>query len=70
MNEVHKNEVKILKNLLKSLETNENIEKNFALFLEDVKKYFNEVFIPWLRNHIETMDTVTAGFFDMVKATV
>jgi hemerythrin len=29
-------------------------------------KYFNESFLPWLENHVATMDTVTAGFFDRV----
>jgi len=116
MNEVHKNEIKILEKLLNSLETGENIKENFEEFLEDVKnhfafeenlmnkynffakiphkmehdriinellyiqnhlderekvkQYFEETFIPWLHTHIETMDTVTAGFFDMVKATI
>ena len=35
---------------------------------EYLKKYFKERFIPWLDNHIETIDTVTAGFFNMVGA--
>lgn len=35
---------------------------------EDINQYLNDNFIPWLNTHIETMDTVTAGFFDMVKA--
>ena len=35
-----------------------------------LKKFFNETFIPWLDNHINTIDTVTAGFFDMIKAKV
>ena len=35
---------------------------------EEVKKYFNEHFLSWLDNHIATMDTVTAGFFNMIKA--
>ena len=33
-----------------------------------LKKFFNETFIPWLDNHIATIDTVTGGFFDMIKA--
>ncbi len=37
---------------------------------EYLKKYFNERFIPWLNNHIETIDTVTAGYFDMIGAEV
>jgi hemerythrin len=36
---------------------------------EKMEKYFKEHFIPWLHNHIATMDTVTAGFFNMVGAT-
>ena len=35
---------------------------------KDINQYLNDNFIPWLNTHIETMDTVTAGFFDMVKA--
>ena len=35
---------------------------------EYLKKYFKERFIPWLDNHIETIDTVTAGFFNMIGA--
>jgi len=35
---------------------------------EFIKKYINERFIPWLHQHIETMDTVTGGFFNMVGA--
>ncbi len=37
---------------------------------EYLKKYFNERFIPWLNNHIETIDTVTAGYFNMIGAEV
>jgi len=33
-----------------------------------IKKYIHERFIPWLNQHIETIDTVTAGFFNMVGA--
>jgi len=33
---------------------------------EKLDKYFNESFIPWLENHIATMDTVTAGFFSQI----
>ncbi|MFT7860457.1 MAG: hemerythrin family protein [Sulfurimonas sp.] len=29
-----------------------------------LKNYFNEHLVPWLVNHINTMDTVTARFFD------
>jgi len=32
--------------------------------------YFNNVFIPWLENHIATMDTVTAGFFSQIGAKI
>jgi hemerythrin len=47
-------------------ELNEIKEKlNDYDFLE---KYFKENFLPWLKNHVETMDTVTAGFFNMVNA--
>ena len=35
---------------------------------EELENYFNNYFIPWLINHIDTMDTVTAGYFDMVGA--
>ena len=35
---------------------------------EYLKKYFNERFIPWLNNHIETIDTVTSGYFNMIGA--
>ena len=35
---------------------------------EELENYFNNHFIPWLINHIDTMDTVTAGYFDMVGA--
>jgi len=35
---------------------------------EYLDKYFKEHFLPWLDNHIETMDTVTGGFFNMVGA--
>ena len=37
---------------------------------EYLKKYFNERFIPWLNSHIETIDTVTAGYFNMIGAEV
>ncbi len=35
---------------------------------KEIKQYLNEQFIPWLNQHIDTMDTVTAGFFNMVNA--
>ena len=35
---------------------------------EYIKKYINERFIPWLHQHIETIDTVTGGFFNMIGA--
>ncbi|WP_457560465.1 hemerythrin family protein [Caminibacter sp.] len=35
---------------------------------EEVKRYFDEYFLDWLDQHIATMDTVTAGFFNMVNA--
>jgi len=37
---------------------------------ETLEKYFNESFIPWLENHIATMDTVTAGFFSQIGAEI
>ena len=37
---------------------------------ETLEKYFNESFIPWLDNHIATMDTVTAGFFSQIGAEI
>jgi len=39
--------------------------KNHLNEYENLEKYFKEYFIPWLNTHIETMDTVTAGFFTM-----
>ena len=35
---------------------------------EYLKNYFEYNFLPWLDNHIATMDTVTAGFFNMIGA--
>ncbi len=35
-----------------------------------LKKYFQEHFLPWLDNHIATMDTVTGGFFNMINAQI
>ena len=35
---------------------------------EFIKQYINKRFISWLHQHIETMDTVTGGFFNMVGA--
>jgi hemerythrin len=37
---------------------------------EYLKEYLTKSFIPWLENHINTIDTVTAGFFKMVNATI
>jgi hemerythrin len=37
---------------------------------EYLKEYLTKSFIPWLENHINTIDTVTAGFFKMVDATI
>lgn len=31
--------------------------------IQVLKKYFIEELVPWLANHIQTMDTVTAMFF-------
>jgi len=50
-------------------ELNEIKNKN----LEDyqfLEKYFKEEFVPWLDNHINTMDTVTGGYFDMIGVTI
>ena len=41
--------------------------KNSSLNNEELLQYFNQQFIPWLENHINTMDTVTGGYFDMIK---
>ena len=114
MNEIHENEVKILKKLLEKIEKKEPLQKEFNDFFEDVKKHFafeeelmqkygffayvphkmehdkiinelNEIknhlddykllenyfkthFLPWLDNHIATIDTVTGGFLNMVGA--
>ncbi len=114
MNEIHENEVKILKKLLEKIEKQEPLQKEFDEFFEDVKqhfefeenlmkkygffayvphkmehdriinelnevkkhlneyewlkKYFKEYFLPWLDNHIATIDTVTGGFLNMVGA--
>ncbi len=35
---------------------------------EKVKEYFNNHFLEWLENHIATIDTVTAGFLNMIGA--
>jgi hemerythrin len=35
-----------------------------------IKDYLKNTFVPWLENHVNTMDTVTAGFFKMVNATI
>ena len=37
---------------------------------EYLENYFKNTFLPWLDNHISTMDTVTAGFFDMIGAKI
>jgi len=112
MNEVHKNEVKVLEKLISALNKNKNVKNILEEFIKDVeehfafeeglmkkydffaytphkmehdkiinelyslrekdnkyiKKYINERFIPWLNQHIETIDTVTGGFFNMVGA--
>jgi hemerythrin len=33
---------------------------------EFLDNYFNNIFLVWLDNHINTIDTVTAGYFDMI----
>jgi hemerythrin len=60
----HKMEHERVLNELIQIETE---KLNDYLFLD---KYFNEVFIPWLDNHINTMDTVTSGYFNMIGATI
>jgi hemerythrin len=116
MNEIHNNELKYVNALYEALEKNENVEKAYEEFINDVKNHFafeeklmdkykffatvphkmehqrilNELlqlqtrlddrelikdylknaFVPWLENHVNTMDTVTAGFFKMVNATI
>ena len=37
---------------------------------ELIKNCLKNSFVPWLENHVNTMDTVTAGFFKMVNATI
>ena len=37
---------------------------------EMMNRYFKEHFLPWLDNHISTIDTVTGGFFNMVNAQI
>ena len=54
-----------------TMEHNRIISELESLDLNDYEKldkYFHQEFIPWLKNHIDTMDTVTAGFFDMIGA--
>ena len=112
MNKVHSNEIKVLDNLINTLNQNQNVKNALEEFIKDVeehfafeerlmkkydffafiphkmehdkiinelyslrnkdnefiKKYINERFIPWLHQHIETIDTVTGGFFNMVGA--
>jgi len=111
MNEVHENEMKIFENLLNKLKNNENYQKEFDEFFEDVIKHFEfeenlmkkynffayiphkmehdkiieelkeiknenrknilkymeERYLPWLDQHIKTIDTVTAGFLKTVE---
>ena len=116
MNEVHNKELVYINRLYDAIEKNENIEKAYNEFFNDVKEHFafeeklmekykffaivphkmehsrilNELeelktklndteylrnyltkaFIPWLENHINTIDTVTGGFFKMINATI
>jgi hemerythrin len=44
--------------------------KNHLNDFEYLDKYFKTHFIPWLDNHIATIDTVTGGFLDMIKAKI
>jgi len=55
----HKMEHDKLLNELYSLKDKEN---------KQIQRYINERFIPWLNQHIETLDTVTAGYFNMIGA--
>jgi len=50
--------------IVRELEEIKNTKLDDKKFLEE---YFYNHFIPWLDNHIKTMDTVTAGYFDMIK---
>ncbi|NPA11994.1 MAG: hemerythrin family protein [Epsilonproteobacteria bacterium] len=34
---------------------------------EEMENYFKNEFIPWFENHIATIDTVTAGFLNMME---
>jgi len=116
MNEVHNKELVYINRLYDAIEKNENIEKAYNEFLNDVIKHFSfeeklmekykffaivphkmehsrilneleelktklndteylrnyltKAFIPWLENHINTIDTVTGGFFKMINATI
>jgi len=42
--------------------------KNHLIDYEYLNNYFKYNFLPWLENHIATMDTVTGGFFNMIGA--
>jgi hemerythrin len=42
--------------------------KNHLNDFEYLDKYFKTRFVPWLDNHIATIDTVTGGFLNMIKA--
>jgi hemerythrin len=48
----------------------EEIKKYKLADYQFLQTYFEEYFIPWLINHIETMDTVTSGYFDMIGVTI
>jgi len=52
----------------RKLEELYTIKKEKLNDFEFLKNYFTQNFIPWLKNHVETMDTVTAGFFNMINA--
>jgi len=45
----------------------EEIKRSRLDDIDFLKEYFYKHFIPWLDNHIKTMDTVTAGYFDMIN---
>lgn len=57
---VHKGEHDRVLNELKSIEKGFNAQTDFLL----ISAYVDGSLIPWLINHIETLDTVTATFLE------
>jgi hemerythrin len=57
---IHKGEHDRVLNELKSIEKGFNQETDFLL----IHAYVDGSLIPWLINHIETLDTVTAAFLE------